>query len=501
MILFAAMALFASAHAGGGEAPVGDFDESDVTVISSKNFDEKVLGSKFALVEFYAPWCGHCKSLAPHWAEAATRMKAIDPSIVVAKCDATQEGDIASKYDVKGYPTIKWFVDGQVASDYGGDRTADGIVNWLKKKTGPFAATVDSVAQLEELEKENSVVMLAYFSAFEGPEYEAFKTVGSSIEDVIFIQTTDAAVAKAAGLNAPGFIAIKSSAGEGRETVAFEGAITAEPLRTFIQSEKLPLTIEFSQAASPKIFNSGISKQIILWGSAADLSSDSDAFSIVRSVAKVFKGKIVFVTTNNEGDSHEPITNYFGLKGAKSPSVVGFWMEKNQKYSFDQDLTLETLTAFAQSLIDGTAQATYKSAAIPDEPTDEGVSIIVGKNFDSIVMDPTKDVLLEVYAPWCGHCKKLDPIYKKLAKRFSTIDSVVIAKMDGTENEHPLAEAKGYPTLLFFPAGESKTPLVFEGDRSLKGMTKYIKEHATVAYELPKKGSKEESADSDKDEL
>jgi len=125
---------------------------------------------------------------------------------------------------------------------------------------------------------------------------------------------------------------------------------------------------------------------------------------------------------------------------------------------------------------------------------------VVGKNFDDIVMDQSKDVLLEVYAPWCGHCKKLDPIYKKLAKRFSSVESVVIAKMDGTENEHPLVEAKGYPTLLFYPAGQ-KTPIPFDGgDRSLKALTKFIKKHAQTEYELPKKGDKDDDSH-DKDEL
>ncbi len=62
--------------------------------------------------------------------------------------------------------------------------------------------------------------------------------------------------------------------------------------------------------------------------------------------------------------------------------------------------------------------------------------------------------MLQVYAPWCGHCKSLAPIYSKLAKRFAKVDSVVIAKMDGTENEHEKVEAKGYPTIILYPAGE-----------------------------------------------
>ena len=71
-------------------------------------------------------------------------------------------------------------------------------------------------------------------------------------------------------------------------------------------------------------------------------------------------------------------------------------MEKNKKYKFDGEYTEESLLEFAKSIVDGTAASDYKSADIPEEPLDEGVTVIVGKNFDSIVMDKTKDVLLEV---------------------------------------------------------------------------------------------------------
>jgi thiol-disulfide isomerase/thioredoxin len=66
-------------------------------------------------------------------------------------------------------------------------------------------------------------------------------------------------------------------------------------------------------------------------------------------------------------------------------------------------------------------QVEYKSQPIPEEPKEGGVTIVVGKTVDAIVFDDSKDVLLEVYAPWCGHCKKLEPIYKKLAKRFAKV--------------------------------------------------------------------------------
>lgn len=69
----------------------------------------------------------------------------------------------------------------------------------------------------------------------------------------------------------------------------------------------------------------------------------------------------------------------------------------------------------------------------------------------------------------CGHCKQLAPVYKKLAKRFSVVDSVVIAKMDGTTNEHPSTPVEGFPSIMFFPAEKDAEPVAFDSsDRSLK---------------------------------
>jgi protein disulfide-isomerase A1 len=472
----------------------GGADDKDVAAVTSANFDTLIKGSKYALVAFTAPWCGHCKKLKPEYARAATVLKSVAPDVVIGNCDATQEAELAGQFDVKGYPTLKWFVDGELASDYNGGRDAEGIVQWIKKKTGPAAVTLETTESLEDMEDDSEVIILGYFSAFEGEAYDNFISVAKATEDVSFAQTTDKDVAAAAGLTAQGVVAIKNFKGDARETAAASSTDEAE-LLAFVQKEKMPITIEFSQENSEKIFNSGIKKQMLFWASAADLSPESDVFKTYKAVAEKLRGQLVFVTINNEGPSHEPVTNYFGLKDAKSPVILGFYMEGNKKYRFTEDMTVENLEAFGRSVLEGSATPEFKSAPIPENNKDADVTIVVGKTFDSIVKDPSKDVLLEVYAPWCGHCKKLEPVYKKLAKRFKKVDSVVIAKMDGTENEHADVQVEGFPHIVFFPAGEDKTPIVFSGDRSLKAMTKFIKENAAVPYELPKKGG------DDKDEL
>eukprot|EP00775_Hariotina_reticulata_P003132 gene3132-3410_t len=496
-------------------AAAGSEEEKDVVVITQKNFDDVVKKSKFALVEFYAPWCGHCQKLKPEWAKAATAMKAHDDTVVVGMVDATAESDLGQKFGVQGYPTIKWFVDGEMVSDYSGPREADGIVKWLKKKTGPAAATLADKDALATAEKDNEVLVLGYFKDFKGADYDAFIKVAQKTEDATFVQTKEKDVAKAAGLTKHTVAVITNFEGEERTAVPVDGKITEESVTKLLNVEKMPPTIPFSDKNSQKIFNSGIDKQLLLVAKAKDLKADAKLFKAFREVAASKKGKLVFVTVDADGSGKDPVMNFFGLKDEDTPAVIGFHMANNKKFRLREDkLDAKTIGKFAEGVLDGTVTAEYKSAPIPDEPTEGGVTIVVGKNFEEIVKDEGKDVLLEVYAPWCGHCKALDPVYKKLAKRFAKVDSVVIAKMDGTENEHADVEVKGFPTILFFPAGADKKVVSFSGgDRSLKALTKFVKKNAKIKFDLPKKKkadaedeseekeAKEEEAGEEKDEL
>uniref|UniRef100_A0A673YX17 Protein disulfide-isomerase A6 n=1 Tax=Salmo trutta TaxID=8032 RepID=A0A673YX17_SALTR len=114
-----------SRQSGGGGG-----SKKNVVELTDDNFDRLVLDSgEVWLVEFFAPWCGHCKSLEPEWAAAASAVKEqTKDKVHLGAVDATVHQGLASRYGVRGFPTIKIFKKGEEPEDYQGGRTRGDII-------------------------------------------------------------------------------------------------------------------------------------------------------------------------------------------------------------------------------------------------------------------------------------------------------------------------------------------------------------------------------------
>lgn len=492
---------FDESQFGGDESDSAEYsmpevDEKDVVVLKEKNFTDVIEGNTYVLVEFYAPWCGHCQQLAPEYAAAATQLKSDGVDVVLAKVDATEENELAHQFDVQGFPTVLFFVDGEHKT-YNGQRTKEAIVTWIKKKTGPGVYNITTTEEAEKILTSNEKVVLAYLNSLTGPESDEFAAASRLEDDVNFYQTVEHNVAKLFEIDAeakrPALVLLKKDVDKFNH---FDGKFAKSAIAEFVFANKLPLVTTFTRESAPLIFESQIKKQLLLFAT----SNDSEkVLPIFGEASKSFKGKIIFVYVqlDNE-DTGKPVADYFGVTG-DAPTVIAYTgNEDAKKYFLEGEVTLDKLKVFGEDFVEDKLKPFYKSDPIP-ETNDDDVKIVVGNNFDELVLDESKDVLLEIYAPWCGHCQSLEPTYNKLARHLREIDSIVIAKMDGTTNEHPRAKADGFPTILFFPAGnKSFDPITVDVDRTVVAFYKFLKKHAAIPFKLQKPASTPKAEGSDK---
>jgi len=160
------------------------------------------------------------------------------------------------------------------------------------------------------------------------------------------------------------------------------------------------------------------------------------------------------------------------------------WYDKNPlKYKMNpvDDFDGSDLRKFVNQAQDGLLSPVWRSQPIPVKQ--EGpVQNIVADNFEKVVLTKPgdRDVVFYIFAPWCGHCKKFDNIYKKLAKDLGS-ERLIFTKMDGTANDLPPGfNIKGYPTIFFIPAHKKYEPVVYDGDRTTNNFREFINKHSTI---------------------
>ena len=176
-----------------------------------------------------------------------------------------------------------------------------------------------------------------------------------------------------------------------------------------------------------------------------------------------------------------------GDSAEELPALRGFSQAENKKFESSEPVlgaaghtNAAFFEDFGKKLAAGKLAPLLKSAPEPSEDKAAGeVQVVVGKTFGSKVLEAQAHVLLEVYAPWCGHCKQLAPVLDELAEHYAENDKVTIAKMDGTTNEAAGLEVKGFPTLRLYASGDGggANGLEFEGERTLEGLAEFVALH------------------------
>jgi protein disulfide-isomerase A6 len=215
---------------------------SSVVELTPDNFDSVVDGSKSVFVEFFAPWCGHCKSLAPVWDELSEAYKTQGKEVVIAKVDADAHRDLGQRFGVSGFPTLKLFKKGgdkASPDDYNGGRDLDDLVKFVNDNTAARgrvakAATKVTVLTPENFEQivqdKNKLVFVEFYAPWCGhckslaPDWEKLGAAFQNEQNVV-IAKVDADAHRSIGekYGVSGFPTLKFFPADNKDGVAYEG--------------------------------------------------------------------------------------------------------------------------------------------------------------------------------------------------------------------------------------------------------------------------------------
>lgn len=376
---------------------------------------------------------------------------------------------------------MKFFRSGSPI-EFNGGRTADDIVSWLLKKTGPAAKELETVDAAKEFIEANPVAVVGFFKDRESAEAKAFLAAAMAIDEYPFALTSSDDVYAEYEAKC-GAVVLFKKFDDGK--AVFEGETTLENIKKFVMSESMPLLVDFNHDSAQRIFGGEIKSHLLMFLSkeAGHIEKYAEP---AKEIAKDYRGQVLFVSINADEDDHQRILEFFGMKKEEVPAMRLIRLEEDMaKYKPEtEEISPETIKSFVEKFIKGDLKQHLLSEELPEDWDKTGVKTLVATNFDEVVFNKDKDVLVEFYAPWCGHCKQLVPIYDQLGENYKDSETVVIAKMDATINELEHTKITSFPTIKLYKKGDN-TAVDYNGERTLEGMTKFIESAGEDSEAVP----------------
>jgi len=458
--------------------------DKGVMVLGEDTFQRVIDDNPLVLVDFYAPWCKHCQKLELEFATAAwmlSETKSEAPKAKFAKVDAIAHAELAKHFDITRYPTLIFFKNG-IVKPFTGGSNSDSIYQWVRKKSEDPTKLIETKEDFNELVTKPDVAVLGFFKDLQSPEALAFTEAADDNMVIPFGITSTTELFQLFRVVDDSGVIILKKFDEGMNRL--EGDISSETVTTFVDSNSQPLVMEFKTETSKKIFQGfQVSPNLLLF-----MSSKTEKFEevlqTVKSVAKDFRGDIKFVSIDTDVEDNLRIMEFLGLAKKDIPTFRLTSHEDDLiKYKpASEELIESNIRTFIKDFKAGKLKPHLNRQELPADWDENPVKVLVASNFDEVISDTTKNVFVEFYAPWCGHCKRIAPVWEELGDKFKDVENVLIAKMDMTSNQLETLKVKGFPTFKLYRAGDNEE-VDYTGPRNIQGLVEFLTQAVEVKEE------------------
>ncbi|XP_025840736.2 protein disulfide-isomerase A2 isoform X2 [Vulpes vulpes] len=463
-------------------------EEDGILVLNQRNLGLALRAHRTLLVQFYAPWCGHCKALAPEYSKAAALLAAESAEARLAKVDGPAEAELTKEFAVTEYPTLKFFRDGNRThpEEYTGPKEADGMAEWLRRRVGPSAMRLADAEGAQELIDSRDVVVIGFFRDLQDEDVATFLALAQDALDMTFGLTDQPKLFEKFHVTKDTVVLFKKF-DEGRADfpVDEELGLDQGDLSRFLLTHSMHLVTEFNSQTSPKIFSARILNHLLLFVNQT-LAEHQELLEGFGEAAPPFRGQVLFVVVD-VGASNAHVLQYFGLKAEEAPALRLINMETTKKYApaGGGPLTAAAVATFCHAVLSGQVKPYLLSQDVPPDWDRRPVKTLVGQNFEQVAFDETKNVFVKFYAPWCTHCKAMAAAWEALAEKYKDHEDIVIAELDATANELEAFPVHGFPTLKYFPAGPGRKVIEYKSTRDVETFSKFLDNGGELPAEEP----------------
>jgi len=296
-------------------------DDKDVIVLTEENFHITESGSW--ILEFYAPWCAHCKKLRPIWQESAL---ALSGKINFGKVDCTSERSLQKRFDIKSYPTLVFSRD-NIQRSYKGPRTTEALVEFGKEMSSPAVLLASDSDALSDIQAKSPVVFLFFSSGSHGQETRHYEKVAYQLQGTVkFVSTkikaSDAGSKKKTlsdkykvGENEKPQVIVLS---EGGDQERFTGPWEGEQLRYWVGNHSLPLLSDLGTSNFDDVTTQP-GKLTVFAVVDVDDSGFADYRKTLISVARNFQDNYVFATI--DGAKFNKYVSQFSVMDGGLPAL------------------------------------------------------------------------------------------------------------------------------------------------------------------------------------
>ncbi|KAK2166678.1 hypothetical protein NP493_1310g00031 [Ridgeia piscesae] len=465
-------------------------EESEVVHLTDDTFDDYIASNPSVLVMFYAPWCGHCKKMKPEFTQAAEKMKEDGIEGKLAALEATENRKTAEKFKVKGYPTVKYFKDGNLEFDFN-ERTADKVIEFMKDPKEPppppppEPSWEDIPSEVNHLSDDNyksflkkkKHTLVMFYAPWCGhckkakPEFMAAAEKYKEDLKVNFAAidcTKHTATCQAEDVSGyPTFVYFNY----GKNSMKYTGGREEADFLKFMKDPLNPGAAEAPAPPPPEEqwaeiagqenlnhltgskfddflaqYNSALVMFYAPWCGHCKAMKPAYAEAATIMKAKNVAGALGTVDVTVESQLGERFQ-------VKSFPTLKYFKNGKEEFLYERGRKATDFVSFMENPVSGKEPEKAPEPKWSDEA--KSISHLDDSTFNQWLGSDKEHAIIMFYAPWCGHCKQAKPEYVAAADILVGDKSRYLAAVDCTTAKDACQKqgVTGYPTFKYYHQG------------------------------------------------